>query len=897
MRPQTRSLRRSTTCRMYGLFMLFQFLLSWSAIFASHDHDRITFFNVGQGHATLVRPAGSCNPLLIDAGTRLGASNPPDHAQGSLWRGQKATELATKISRPIIDAWKTSDVARQDWGLNVIITHADDDHNSLLPGILDNLRKENAQATFRILLGGKAEHYKKEKKEAAGGKADEDEEPASRAGSAGAKPRPKGKRASKEKSTWIESLKLKAQDVLFYSINRLEEAKLKRGDDENCHLYDCTSPFEPLQDSGWFSSMFLPWGQNDDPNSWSIVTRIQLNDPNKTSALIMGDAGWRIQESLVKCEKDHPEFVLLADVLLYPHHGGAQRKGTERKEQDDPLQDHALRQDFRAESNPKLVIFGAGVTDNCHPQAAAVACLLADLPISPVPRSYDNLAPYHTILYANDGTNAVENALTHRRRPIVPTQGTGSWKHAWVDMPIYTLWTCGSLEFGAQGLIPSFLDTKDRLDIIPGLMPYLPTLHPYERFPPLGQPIMSMMEKRQLDILHESAKASTLPLQNLCQEIMQKALRFGVEHIGISCYEGRMDPTWKWLRMFVEAHGDIPDTAQRLSSHVFRDAFFLKGRLCDRALFLCMGTPETLNVRRLRYNEIHPLISDAFTADAMDAEKIASIVQKLIVRPRTPEARLEEKNTLAEALQYCLGSRIADAPFDDLIKRTSEIFETSTPGISDFDFEKNWLLLQAIVCNSTNRSREDGRNVVHIGRHIYDSCLQLHPTITPVRAFYLLHGQVIDDFLPENEDENLDLDSIRIICDTVNIFAQKCAEHHHALDHCGAWRKGWPWEEEWHCIAGQHLRAEEPQQRQHLQQFIKWLPDLPENWGYGSNLLCDLKNEEIDFTPVNMQDCYNPPVPKDQDWPPSPIGHRDFRSYLQHLKGQERGGPEDRPRA
>jgi hypothetical protein len=79
------------------LMLFFIFLLSPSILLAIEDE--ITFFNVGQGHCTLIRRVGYV-PLLIDAGSKQKVervkSNCPDY-EGSASGKKVISNIVNKI--------------------------------------------------------------------------------------------------------------------------------------------------------------------------------------------------------------------------------------------------------------------------------------------------------------------------------------------------------------------------------------------------------------------------------------------------------------------------------------------------------------------------------------------------------------------------------------------------------------------------------------------------------------------------------------------------------------------------------------------------------------------------------------------------------------------------------
>lgn len=230
-----------------------------SALWA--DEDEIIFFNVGQGHCTLIRRVNYV-PLLIDAGSTcnvLRAENHQQNDQGS----KKGDKVIRSIIKNISDHWRNNQ--NSDGKLNVIITHGQDDHVKYIPTILEGLNQGRSNICFRLLLGGKAEHYQ-------------------------------GKLGN---------------NFLSYEIHYSADynhADLLRERNLGFPESDC------------ITHLFCPRG-NHDPNTWSIMTRVLIN-PNQTnpiSAMIPGDAEKALQQQM---REQFPQAQALeSTILLFPHHG------------------------------------------------------------------------------------------------------------------------------------------------------------------------------------------------------------------------------------------------------------------------------------------------------------------------------------------------------------------------------------------------------------------------------------------------------------------------------------------------------------------------------------------------------------------------------------------------
>ncbi|MBS0271765.1 MAG: hypothetical protein JSR85_03860 [Proteobacteria bacterium] len=397
-------------------FVLFFIFFNLPAL--SMQGDEIDFFNVGQGHAVLVNKVGRrpdqepFTPLLIDAGCK---AHPSKIGMRYEWTPQDHASLTSQISERILDIWKASNGGAL-WGkqftLNVIITHPDEDHKDLVPSILTHLesRTHAAHTSFvpTFLLGGRPSLY----------------------------------------SGFLERYQTR-----FVFSEQWPEVSFMGNlgflDTSNC----ITHLFCPRGSAGETST---------DRNRWSIIARVQING---MTALLPGDADDSVKDRMLISLGDR-KSELETDILLAPHHGA---RGTYH-----PEWDHLV--------NPRTVIIGAALKHN-HPKGSTLLdCLRLK---EGKGRIWNDRVMAHGLQYnCNQAIQRdIEDSFLQREGRLfdkVPNdpleaqlhQPTEQWYLAWVDVPIYTLWTTGSLRFEESLLAPRLLDTSH------GLMGYIAVSDP-----------------------------------------------------------------------------------------------------------------------------------------------------------------------------------------------------------------------------------------------------------------------------------------------------------------------------------------------------------------------------------------------------------------------------------
>jgi len=404
-------------------FWVFLFSLQ---VFACLANDEVVFYNIGEGHCTLAHRQRH-DPLLIDAGARKKVRLERQLREIEHPLARNGQHVIENLTDRIVNHWGKGPT----YNLNVILTHKDDDHTGYTPAVLKRLREKQPYFTCNILLGGKKEHYA---------------------------------------NTFLQSLRP-------YLNPYLPE------DDEGDRLVYSYKLFGLLQreqlgflnSSGCITHLFCPTG-NGEPNSWSVITRMELNrDQNPFSALIPGDADNTAQEFSLRALGAERYQELRSDIFLYPHHGG-----------------QPLLRPWIESIDPEAVVISAGRFDGksgYHPKAEALESLFwqGDLPqTTPVidnieqlgtqmrglrlddynrrERIWNSVDPHRVVYYGNQSSyeNIRRKLATSRYRHfdfIDDTWYTGfglgvenGWRCAVIDFPIYTLYASGTLAFQPNNL-------------------------------------------------------------------------------------------------------------------------------------------------------------------------------------------------------------------------------------------------------------------------------------------------------------------------------------------------------------------------------------------------------------------------------------------------------------
>lgn len=386
------------------------FLYSANLYATSPLKDEITFFNVGQGHAVLVNKIGY-TPLLIDAGSK---SHP--YLQGETYEWKDCPNIG-QISRKILDCWQQSHGGALQGGnyhLNIIVTHPDEDHKNFIPYILSQLRSFESQCNFTFsfygLLGGYKDLY------------------------------PTG---------FLE-------DRAYYSASHIG-------------LHPVNGSYGFLDSSGCITHLYCPkkpdGDDNKSRNKWSIVTRIQLDG---ISAILTGDADETVKTDMY-ISLGGKTNEIESDLLLVPHHGA---------------DDKTYYEPWDQAVKPQAIIIGAapnnGQKGNGHPRGSLISKYLEGNG-----RLWTQRVMPHCILYRSKQElhQTIQGKFSQAKPEprLFDKVPNFSWEHAtemekwhlvWVDIPIYTLWTTGTLVFSENPQTPRYLDAPN------GLMTYVAVPEP-----------------------------------------------------------------------------------------------------------------------------------------------------------------------------------------------------------------------------------------------------------------------------------------------------------------------------------------------------------------------------------------------------------------------------------
>lgn len=136
-------LNKSLLC---GLFFLL-FTIVFCGRFERDDDIDVTFFDVGQGHSTLINiPNGPA--ILIDAGEGRGDEDPRS--------GTKKDIIVDRIAQHIRKSRPTN---QGGYDLLLMATHADEDHSSWLPNIYMDLLERIEDIKVVSFFGGSPKEY------------------------------------------------------------------------------------------------------------------------------------------------------------------------------------------------------------------------------------------------------------------------------------------------------------------------------------------------------------------------------------------------------------------------------------------------------------------------------------------------------------------------------------------------------------------------------------------------------------------------------------------------------------------------------------------------------------------------------------------------------------------
>lgn len=472
-------------------FFLFIGSLNYYQVSASNNirsfEDEITFFNVGQGHAALIHKGGidpDTNqpyvPLLIDAGS---SSRPLISNECFNWEKDSERNLTWKIANKIKGFWPTLYSKDSDkspsYKLNIIITHQDEDHQKFAKEIIEELNKFIASekkfnkakinSLFTLLIGGLN----------------------------------------------LKNLLKQAPDntIFFYSadlLSRKYENGLIQRDDLSI-----------FKESGCIDYIFCPNNllkfYDNESNGWSIVTRINFGNGGM-SAIFPGDATFSVKKVMLEDFKKQG-FELKSDILLVPHHGASDKSGDFKWEE---------------EIDPKVIVIGSapnkGQKGNGHPRGEIILQHLKLLQHNGPTWSHKVMP--HCILYRDNQKIQVniQNIFKEKGRlfseipnPSNPQEtAVRKWHLAWVDVPIYTLWSTGTIQFKGESLDPIFIDAPR------GLSHYIAVPDPLYLFPPESRkslmPLTSVENARVGNILDRITKIYDKDKNNISNSMQENLL-------------------------------------------------------------------------------------------------------------------------------------------------------------------------------------------------------------------------------------------------------------------------------------------------------------------------------------------------------------------------------------
>ncbi len=242
-----------------------------------------------------------------------------------------------------------------------------------------------------------------------------------------------------------------------------------------------------LEDSGCITHLFCPGRITGNNNNWSIVTRIKLDS---ISAMITGDATIKVKRAMLG-ELGDRKTEICSDILLVPHHGS--KKDTFLAEWDITV-------------NPKAIVIGSAPDmKNFHPHRKTILDLL--LVNGRDSRLWTDRVRAHGIQYycEEDTHRNIEEFLGEDRLfddvPCVTEQQDQKWRLVWVDLPIYTLWTTGSLRFHNAEKSPVFLDTSY------GLMNYVAVANASYLLPPYMRKRITALSTAEEELSQRALKA------------------------------------------------------------------------------------------------------------------------------------------------------------------------------------------------------------------------------------------------------------------------------------------------------------------------------------------------------------------------------------------------------
>ena len=380
--------------RHHKILLFCSLLLSPLAELAADQEEELIFFDVGQGHASLIAKGGTNEetglphtPLLIDAGSTAYPLRP---SKSYKWERKSRDQLIDKIGQAILGVWeKAYEGGLRDkvLDINIIVTHPDADHigfvSSVLSFLVGKASLVNSTVSSHLLLGGSASLY---------------------------------------------SERPEANELTFSS----DYLGLNNGP-------------EFLNASNCISHLFCPQGLGD-ANGWSIISRVELES---ISAVIAGDADATVKTAMLEAQGP-PYDSLRADVLLVSHHGAA---GTFQSVWNQTVDPQALV--FASGTrygHPRTKTLNAHL-EMCEGSARIWANM-----VSPHGVQFYGTTDEHIVTdahFARKGSHMIDPVPLQTGDQA---ESSSVWRVFWTNLPIYCLWNSGTVTFSEDVNHPTFVD-------------------------------------------------------------------------------------------------------------------------------------------------------------------------------------------------------------------------------------------------------------------------------------------------------------------------------------------------------------------------------------------------------------------------------------------------------
>jgi beta-lactamase superfamily II metal-dependent hydrolase len=399
--------------------------------------DEVIFFNVGEGHCTLVYKQGHV-PLLIDGGSRKKVRIEEGLQEFEHPLSTNGRHVVDQLTNKVNSYWGVGPA----YHLNIILTHRDADHTKYIPFVLEGLRVLKTGFTCSILMGGREQDYPL-------------------------------------------SFRNKLQRYLHPNLPRcvysVDTQGLLQGDQLGF-----------LQNSGCITHLFCPRGRGD-PNTWSIITRLELGqEPKQFSVLIAGDADIAAQEENLRALGIQRYTELKSHIFLFPHHGG-QPLSQAWIQSIDPEIVILSAGRYEGSEHPKAgaiesIFWQGDVLANTAPLSTADQLVpqITTLQLNDYNRReriWKPVEPHKVVYYGSrNSCEQIQRKLATSKYShfefVDDTWYTGfglahenSWRCALVDFPLYTLYSSGTLvvkndPLNLESYKVNFVDTPSETDLM-----------------------------------------------------------------------------------------------------------------------------------------------------------------------------------------------------------------------------------------------------------------------------------------------------------------------------------------------------------------------------------------------------------------------------------------------